>query len=56
VYQAFAKVLKDPELFKILAADGVTADARSPAEFTKFIHAEIDAWNITAKKMGIQMK
>ena len=56
VYQGVAKVLKDPELFKILANDGVTADGRPPEEFTKFVHSEIDKWAVTAKKMGIQMK
>jgi tripartite-type tricarboxylate transporter receptor subunit TctC len=56
IYQAVSKVLKDPEAVKLLAADGVIADGRTPEEFTKFIHSEIDAWNITAKKMGIQMK
>jgi tripartite-type tricarboxylate transporter receptor subunit TctC len=56
IYQAVAKVLKDPEAVKLLAEDGVTADGRTPEEFTKFIHSEIEAWTKTASKMGIRMK
>ena len=53
IYQAFAKVLKDPEAVKRLAADGVTADGRTPEEFTKFVHEEIDAWITLGEKIGI---
>jgi tripartite-type tricarboxylate transporter receptor subunit TctC len=53
VYQSVAKVLKDPEAVKLLADDGVTADGRTPEEFTKFVHAEIDEWAKAAKKMGL---
>jgi tripartite-type tricarboxylate transporter receptor subunit TctC len=56
IYQAVSKVLKDPDAVKLLAEDGVTADGRTPAEFTKFIHSEIEAWIKTAGKMGIRMR
>jgi tripartite-type tricarboxylate transporter receptor subunit TctC len=45
VYQAMAKVLKDPEAVKRLAGDGLVAVASTPKDFTAFIHSEIKEWN-----------
>ena len=53
VYQAVAKVLKDPEATKKLADDGLVAVASTPKEFTTFIHAEIKEWNKLIKEMKL---
>jgi tripartite-type tricarboxylate transporter receptor subunit TctC len=53
VYQAVAKVLKDPEAVKRLADDGLVAVASSPTEFTAFVHAEITEWSKLIKEMNL---
>ena len=52
-YDAMAKVLKDPEAVRRLADDGLVAVASTPAEFTTFIHAEINEWTKLIKEMKI---
>ena len=44
VYQAAAKVLKNPDVAKRLAAQGATAVANPPEEFTRYVHSEIRQW------------
>ncbi len=44
VYQAAAKVLKDPATVKRLAFEGAVAVANPPAEFDTFVRAEIAEW------------
>jgi tripartite-type tricarboxylate transporter receptor subunit TctC len=53
VYQAMAKVLKDPEATKRLADDGLFAVASTPKDFTAFIHAEIQEWNKVIQEMKL---
>jgi tripartite-type tricarboxylate transporter receptor subunit TctC len=53
IYQAMAKVLKDPEAVKRLADDGLVAVASSPAEFTTFVHTEITEWNKLIHEMKL---
>ncbi len=44
VYQAAAKILKNPDIVKRLAAEGAVAVGNSPAEFEAFVRAEIAQW------------
>lgn len=44
VYQAVAKVLKDPAIVKRLASEGAVAVANPPAEFDAFVRDEIATW------------
>jgi len=44
VYQAVAKVLKDPETAKTLAAQGSTLVGNTPKEFGEFVRAELAEW------------
>ena len=44
MYDAVAKVMKDPEAVKRFAEDGLVATASTPAEFTAFVQAEIAEW------------
>jgi tripartite-type tricarboxylate transporter receptor subunit TctC len=53
IYQAVAKVVKNPDAVKRLAEDGWRADGRTPEEFTKFIHAEIEEWSKLSKEMNL---
>jgi tripartite-type tricarboxylate transporter receptor subunit TctC len=53
VYQAMAKVMKDPEAVKKLAEDGLVAVANTPQDFTAFIHAEIKEWNKLIQEMKL---
>jgi tripartite-type tricarboxylate transporter receptor subunit TctC len=56
VYQAVAEVLKDPDTVKVLAEDGLVATATSPAEFDKFIHAEIAEWGRLVREMKLEVQ
>jgi tripartite-type tricarboxylate transporter receptor subunit TctC len=53
VYDAVAEVLKNPDSTKALAADGLVAVASSPADFTKFVHAEIAEWSKLVREMKL---
>jgi tripartite-type tricarboxylate transporter receptor subunit TctC len=53
IYQAMAKVLKDPEAVKRLADDGLVAVATTPQDFTAFIHSEITEWNKLIHEMKL---
>jgi tripartite-type tricarboxylate transporter receptor subunit TctC len=53
VYQAVAKVMKDPNAVKRLADDGLVAVASPPAEFTAFVHAEIAEWAKLVREMKL---
>jgi tripartite-type tricarboxylate transporter receptor subunit TctC len=53
VYQAMAKVMKDPASVKKLAEDGLVAVANTPQDFTQFIHAEIKEWNKLIQEMKL---
>jgi len=44
IYQAVARVLKDPAVIKRLAAEGAVAVANPPAEFDAYVRAEITQW------------
>jgi tripartite-type tricarboxylate transporter receptor subunit TctC len=53
VYEAVAKVMKDPEAVKRLADDGLVSVANSPAEFTAFVYAEIAEWTKLTREMKL---
>jgi tripartite-type tricarboxylate transporter receptor subunit TctC len=53
IYKAVAKVMKDPEAVKKLAADGLVAVASPPEEFSKFVQAEIEEWGKVTEKMKL---
>jgi len=53
MYQAVAKVLKDPETVKRLAAEGAVAGGQPPAEFTAFVHSELASWAKLIREMKL---
>jgi len=53
VYQAVAKVLKNPEVVKFLARDGAVVVADPPAEFSKFVRDEIAQWAKLIREMKL---
>jgi tripartite-type tricarboxylate transporter receptor subunit TctC len=52
--KAVAEILKDPEVLKILASRGATAEIMSPAEFTKYVDEETETWTKIIKSRGIK--
>ncbi len=56
LYQAVAKVLKDPETAKTLAAQGSTLVGNTPEEFGAFVRAEITEWAKLIKEMKLETK
>ena len=53
MYQAVAKVLKDPETVKRLAAEGAVAGGQPPAEFAAFVHSELASWAKLIREMKL---
>jgi tripartite-type tricarboxylate transporter receptor subunit TctC len=53
IYQAVAKVLKDPEIVKRLAAEGAVARGEPPAEFDAFVRAELATWAKLIREMKL---
>jgi len=53
MYQAVAKVLKDPEIVKRLAAEGAVARGQPPAEFDAFVREELVAWAKLIREMKL---
>jgi tripartite-type tricarboxylate transporter receptor subunit TctC len=53
MYQAVAKVMKDPDAVKRFADDGLVATASSPAEFSAFVLAEIAEWSKLVQDMKL---
>lgn len=53
MYQAVAKVLKDPEIVKRLAAEGAVARGQPPAEFDAFVRAELASWSTLIREMKL---
>ena len=54
VYQAAAKVLKDPATAKRLAAEGAVPVGNAPDEFGAFIRTEIAEWGKLVREMKLQ--
>jgi len=55
IYAETAKVLQQPDVKEIWAAQGATAGGQSPAEFAKFVHSEIEKWGKVVKDAGIKI-
>jgi len=53
MYQAVAKVLKDREIVKRLAAEGAVARGQPPAEFDAFVRAELASWSKLIREMKL---
>ncbi|HET9404896.1 MAG TPA: tripartite tricarboxylate transporter substrate binding protein [Burkholderiales bacterium] len=53
VYQATARVLKDPAIVKRLAAEGAIAVGNPPEEFGKFVRFEIEQWRKLIREMNL---
>ena len=53
VYQAVAKVLKNPDTVKRLAAEGAVAVGNPPEEFGVFVRAEIAEWSKLIREMNL---
>lgn len=53
MYQAVARVLKDPVIVKRLAAEGAVARGQPPAEFDAFVRAELTAWAKLIREMKL---
>ena len=53
MYQAVAKVLKNPETVKRLAAEGVVARGQPPVEFDAFVRSEIAEWAKLIREMKL---
>lgn len=53
IYLAVARVLKDPEIVKRLAAEGAVARGQPPAEFDAFVRAELEAWGKLIREMKL---
>lgn len=51
IYQAVAKVLKDPDIARNLASQGSTLIGNSPEDFAVFVRAEISEWAKLAREM-----
>lgn len=54
VAQALAQVLEEPEVMKVLVANGVEADPKGPAEFGRVIAADDERWGGVVKQAGIR--
>jgi len=53
VYEAVAKVLKDPGIVRQLATEGAVAGGQPPAEFDAFVRAELAAWAKLIREMKL---
>jgi tripartite-type tricarboxylate transporter receptor subunit TctC len=53
MYQAVAKVLKDPEIVKRLAAEGAVARGQPPAKFDAFVRSELETWAKLIREMKL---
>jgi tripartite-type tricarboxylate transporter receptor subunit TctC len=53
VYQAMAKVLKNPDTVKRLASEGAVAIGNPPEEFGAFVRAEIAEWSKLIREMHL---
>lgn len=54
IYQAAIKVLKNPEIVKLLAAEGAVAVGNTPVEFDAFVRSELMAWAKLIREMNLK--
>ena len=53
VYQVTARVLKNPDVVKRLAAEGAVPGGQPPAEFSAFVRSEIAEWARLIREMKL---
>jgi tripartite-type tricarboxylate transporter receptor subunit TctC len=53
MYEAVARIMKDPDAVKRFAEDGLVATASTPTEFTAFVVAEIAEWSKLVQDMQL---
>jgi tripartite-type tricarboxylate transporter receptor subunit TctC len=53
MYEAVARIMKDPDAVKRFAEDGLVATASTPAEFTAFVVSEIAEWSKLVQEMQL---
>jgi len=54
-YQEVVKALGQPDIRKIWEEQGAVAGGQSPAEFGRFVHAEVQRWNKVVKDAAIKI-
>jgi tripartite-type tricarboxylate transporter receptor subunit TctC len=55
VYKEAAKALAQPDIKAIWEQQGAVAGGQPPAEFGRFVHAEVLRWNKVVKDAGIKI-
>ena len=55
MYEAIAKVLKDPDIKKVWDSQGADLGGLPPAEFRKFVRQEIETWGKVVKESGARI-
>ncbi len=56
LYQAAAKAVRDPRVKKLLEDGGYEPLANTPAEATKYLRSEIDAYGRMAREVGVKQQ
>jgi tripartite-type tricarboxylate transporter receptor subunit TctC len=55
MYAETVKAMQLPDMKQIWDAQGATIGGQSPAEFAKFVHAEIQKWGKVVRDAGIKI-
>ena len=55
MYQAIAQVMKDPDIKRAWDQQGADMGGQPPAEFAKFVRAEIEQWGKVVKESGAKI-
>ena len=55
MYQAIVKNLQDPDVKRVWDSQGASAGGQPPAEFGRFVRAEIERWGKVVKESGAKI-
>ncbi len=55
IYAETAKVLQQPDVKEIWAAQGAAAGGQNPDEFARFVRSEIEKWGKVVREAGIKI-
>jgi tripartite-type tricarboxylate transporter receptor subunit TctC len=55
MYAETVKAMQQPDMKQIWDAQGATVGGQTPAEFTKFVHSEIEKWGKVVRDAGIKI-